>query len=138
MLRAEKIFDAAGINEELETYNPLIPDGTNLKATFMLQYADPEQRKVALAKLIGIELQTWVQVDGFDKVYPVTNEDLVERETEEKTSSVHFMRFEFSAAMIAAAKEGAALNMGIDHQHYTDSVIGVEAAIRDSLVGDFH
>lgn len=137
MLRAEKIFDAAGINEELEAYNPLIPDGTNLKVTFMLQYGDPEERKVALGKLIGIERKTWVQVVGFDKVYPITNEDLIERETEEKTSSIHFMRFEFSAEMIAAAKEGADLNMGIEHEHYSHTVTPIDTAIRDSLVSDF-
>lgn len=137
MLRAEKIFELEGINEELEAYNPLIPDGTNLKATFMLQYSDPDERQVALGKLIGIEKQTWVQVEGFDKVYPITNEDLIERETEQKTSAVHFMRFEFSAAMIAAAKEGAALNMGIEHEHYNHAVMPIDGAIRDSLVGDF-
>jgi hypothetical protein len=137
MLRAEKIFDAAGINEELEAYNPLIPDGTNLKVTFMLQYSDPDERKVALSTLIGIERKTWVQFAGFDKVYPVTNEDLIERETEEKTSAIHFMRFEFSAEMIAAAKEGAALNMGIEHEHYNHVVMAVAENIRASLVCDF-
>lgn len=137
MLRAEKIFEAEGINEELEAYNPLIPDGMNLKVTFMLQYSDPDQRQAALAKLIGIEKQTWIQIAGFDKVYPMTNEDLVVRETEEKTSAVHFMRFEFSPVMISAAKEGAALNMGIEHEHYNYKVIPIATNIRDSLVGDF-
>lgn len=91
MLRAEKIFDADGIDEELETYNPMIPDGSNLKATFMLEYADPEERKVALSNLLGVDKKTWVQIQGFDKVFPITNEDL-ERETEEKTSSSHLLQ----------------------------------------------
>jgi len=136
MLRAEKIFEAAGIEEELETYNPMIPDGSNLKATFMLEYSDPDERKVALGNLLGVDKKTWVQVEGFDKVFPITNEDL-ERETEEKTSSVHFMRFEFTAEMIAAAKQGSAMNMGIDHDYYSHSVTPVADHIRESLVADF-
>ena len=105
MLRIEKIFEADGINEELEAYNPLIPDGENLKAVMMIEFSDVDERKDALAKLIGVERETWLQVDDFDKVYPISNEDL-ERETDEKTSSVHFMRFEFTPEMISALKNG--------------------------------
>jgi hypothetical protein len=134
MLRIEKIFEAAGIVEELEAYNPLIPDGSNWKATFMVEFPDVEERKVWLSKLIGIERQTWVQVTGFDKVFPIANEDL-ERETEEKTSSVHFLRFELAAGMVAALREGAALQMGIDHPNYSYTV-DVAVATRDSLTAD--
>lgn len=135
MLRAERIFDAEGIQEELDAYNPLIPNGSNWKATFMLEYADVEERQRELTKLIGIDRKTWVQVEGFDKVYPVTNEDL-ERETEEKTSAVHFMRFELDADMVAAVKEGTAINAGIEHSHYTHSITPIAGNIRDSLAGD--
>ncbi|MBU0657052.1 MAG: DUF3501 family protein [Gammaproteobacteria bacterium] len=134
MLRIEKIFEAAGIEEELEAYNPLIPDGSNWKATFMVEFPDEEERKVWLSKLIGIERQTWVQVMGFDKVYPIANEDL-ERETEEKTSSVHFLRFELTPIMVAAVKEGAAIQMGIEHLHYAHTVTLGEAS-RASLAAD--
>ncbi|MDH3947597.1 MAG: DUF3501 family protein [Gammaproteobacteria bacterium] len=136
MLRIEKIFEEEGINEELAAYNPLIPDGNNLKATFMVEYADVEERKVALAKLIGIEEKVWIQVEGCDKVYPIANEDL-ERTTEEKTSSVHFLRFEFSDAMIAAAKQGAPMAMGIEHENYHVEVNPLASNIRDALVADF-
>lgn len=134
MLRIEKIFDAEGINEELEAYNPLIPDGSNWKATFMVEFPNEEERKVQLAKLIGIEKKTWVQVGDADKVYPISNEDL-ERETEEKTSSVHFMRFELTADMVAAAKAGAAITMGISHPEYTHDV-ALSDESRASLVAD--
>jgi hypothetical protein len=136
MLRIEKIFEEEGINEELTAYNPLIPDGKNLKATFMVEYDDVEERKVALAKLIGIEDKVWIQVEGYDKVYPIANEDL-ERSTEEKTSSVHFLRFEFSDEMIAAAKQGAAIAMGIEHENYQIEVNPVDGNIRDALAADF-
>ena len=136
MLRAEKIFDAEGIQEELDAYNPLIPDGSNWKATLMLEFPDVDERIVWLGKLLGIDQKTWVQVEGFDKVYPITNEDLVERETEDKTSSVHFMRFELSDEMVAAAKSGSAISTGIDHEHYNYSVAPVADNIRDSLAGD--
>ncbi|WP_457673615.1 DUF3501 family protein, partial [Thiolapillus sp.] len=114
MLRIEKIFDAAGIQEELDAYNPLIPDGSNWKATFMLEYPDVEERKRMLARLRGIEEKVWVRVGDRDKVYPIANEDL-ERTTEEKTSSVHFLRFELDEDMIAGARAGEPLSMGIDH-----------------------
>lgn len=135
MLRIEKIFEAAGIQEELDAYNPLIPDGKNLKATMMVEFSDVEERKAALARLIGVERKTWLQVEGFDKVYPIANEDL-DRETDEKTSSVHFTRFEFSPEMITALKEGAALRAGVEHSEYQYE-LDVDNAIRDSLVRDF-
>ena len=117
MLRIEKIFEADGIREELETYNPLIPDGSNWKATAMLEYQDVDQRKQELALLMGIEHLVWVQVDGFGPVPAISNEDL-ERSSEEKTSAVHFMRFELDGEMITALREGVQLVMGVDHQHY--------------------
>ncbi|MEE9302734.1 MAG: DUF3501 family protein [Thiotrichaceae bacterium] len=135
MLRAEKIFDGEGIQEELDTYNPMIPDGSNWKATLMLEYSDEPTRVNWLSQLLGIDKKTWVQVDSFDKVYPITNEDL-ERETEDKTSSVHFMRFELSAEMIAAIKKGSNISMGIEHDNYHHSVDPVAANVRDSLSGD--
>ena len=136
MLRIEKIFEEEGIQEELSAYNPLIPDGKNLKATFMVEYDDVEERKAALAKLIGIEDKVWIQIKGFDKVYPIANEDL-ERTTEEKTSSVHFMRFEFNDEMIAAAKQGAPMAMGIEHENYQVELSPLADNIRDALVADF-
>ena len=135
MLRAEKIFVGTEIQEELDSYNPLIPTGSNWKATLMLEYGDPEERAVILSKLLGIDQKTWVQIEGFDKVYPISNEDL-ERETEEKTSSVHFLRFELSDAMCAAAKTGAAINMGIEHENYHHALMPVADNIRAALVGD--
>ena len=135
MLRAEKIFDAAGIQEELDAYNPLIPDDSNWKATMMVEFADIDERKVALSQLIGIEDRTYVQVDGFDKVYPISDEDL-ERDTEEKTSSVHVLRFELSADMVSAVKSGAGIAGGVDHQNYDHRVDAVPPAMRDSLAAD--
>ena len=135
MLRIEKIFESEGITEELDAYNPLIPDGHNWKATFMMEYPDIEERKAALAQLVGIEDKTWVRVGDFEKVYAIADEDL-ERDSEEKTSSVHFMRFELSDAMIAAAKSGAAISAGIDHPNYNQSVDPVPDNIRASLVDD--
>ena len=134
MLRAEKIFESAGIMEEIETYNPLIPDGSNWKATMMIQFDDVDDRKVALGKMIGIERATWVQVDGYEKVFPIANEDL-ERETEEKTSSVHFLRFELTDRMVDAAKKGTAINAGVDHAAYQKN-IKLADNIRDSLSAD--
>ncbi|MCP4936939.1 MAG: DUF3501 family protein [bacterium] len=135
MLRIEKIFEQAGIDDELEAYNPLIPDGNNWKATFMIEYDDVEERQVMLGKLLGIEKVTWMQVEGFDKVTPITNEDL-DRETENKTSSVHFMRFQLSKEMIDALKNGTPLNAGIDHEHYRHSVSPIAPNIHDSLTDD--
>ena len=134
MLRIEKVFEAEGIEDELQAYNPLIPDGSNWKATFMIEYPDPEIRAAQLAKMIGIEELVWVQVEGFDKVWCISNEDL-ERSTEEKTSSVHFMRFELDADMIEALKNGAALTMGVEHSVYTYQVT-VDDDTRASLIND--
>ena len=117
MLRIEKIFEAAGIEEELGAYNPLIPDGRNLKATAMLEYQDVEERKRQLALLKGIEDMVWIQVEGFDRVFAISNEDL-ERSNAEKTSAVHFMRFELSVNMISALRSGASLSMGSNHEAY--------------------
>ena len=136
MLRTERIFEAAGIEEELEAYNPLIPDGANWKATFMLEYGDPVERAHELARLVGIEDQTWVQVEGFDKVFAIADEDL-ERSTEDKTSSVHFMRFELSEEMCTAVKSGAAIMAGIDHVNYPHQVTAPDA-IRASLAADIN
>ena len=135
MLRAERIFEAEGIKDELDAYNPLIPDGSNWKATFMMEYPEIEERRTALAGLIGIEDKVWVQVEGFDKVWAIADEDL-ERENQEKTSSVHFLRFELNAAMCGAVKQGAAVNMGIDHTNYKYAKTPVPQAVRDSLAAD--
>lgn len=134
MLRIEKIFDREGIQDELDVYNSLIPDGLNWKATFMMEYDDVDERRAALAKLIGIEKALWVQVEGFGRVHPIANEDL-QRETEDKTSAVHFVRFELSAEMAAAAKQGAAIKAGIDHPNYREETT-LPHNVRDSLVGD--
>jgi hypothetical protein len=122
MLRIEKIFEVEGIEEELETYNPLIPDGNNLKATAMLEYQDVEERKRQLALLRGIEDLVWIQVDGLDRVYAISNEDL-DRSNAEKTSAVHFMRFELSADMIATLRCGASLELGVSHESYTHNTV---------------
>ncbi|WP_455376281.1 DUF3501 family protein [Kaarinaea lacus] len=135
MLRIERIFEAAGIEEELGAYNALIPDGANFKATFMIEYEDENERKEALKKLIGIEDKVWVQVSGFDKVLAIADEDL-DRENEVKTSAVHFLRFELDEAMVAAAKQGADINIGIDHPNCQFSVEPIAKNIRDSLVDD--
>ena len=135
MLRAERIFEEAGIQDELDAYNPLIPDGSNWKVTFLIEYTDEEERRVALAKLKGIEDRCWVQVTDFDRVYAIADEDL-ERENDEKTSSVHFLRFELTPAMCKAIKTGAAVHMGIDHTAYAHQLTPVSQATRDSLVKD--
>jgi hypothetical protein len=136
MLRAERIFQAEAIQEELDAYNPLIPDGDNLKATFMVEYADVEERRVALGKLIGIEDRVWVRVGDGAPVYAIADEDL-ERENDVKTSAVHFLRFQLDAAQVAAAKAGAPLAMGIDHPNYDHAVDPLPPATRDALVADF-
>jgi hypothetical protein len=135
MLRVERIFEAAGIQEELDAYNPLIPDGSNWKATFLIEFPDADERKARLAELKGIEARCWVQVAGHDRVWAIADEDL-ERENEEKTSAVHFMRFELSAPMSEAAKNGAAVSLGIDHENYRYSVEPLPQPVRDSLVKD--
>lgn len=135
ILRAEKVFDAEGIMEELDTYNAMMPTGTNFKATMMIEYVDVAERVAALQQLIGIDRKTWVQVDGFDKVFAISNEDL-ERETEDKTSAVHFMRFELTAEMIAAVKNGSDVSVGIDHENYMHAVSPVPDNYRQAFVND--
>lgn len=135
MLRAERIFESAGIQEELDAYNPLIPDGSNWKVTFMIEYPDPEERAHKLMELIGVENTTWIQVSGCDKVFPICDEDLP-RETNNKTSSVHFMRFELTADMVAALKAGSAISIGIDHPKYTHAIEPVPESVRESLLSD--
>lgn len=135
MLRIERIFEAEGIHDELEAYNPMIPDGHNWKATFMVEFPDIDERREALKRLKGIEKNVWVRVAGFEPVRPIADEDL-EREDEEKTSSVHFMRFELTPDMVKAVTQGVAVAMGIDHPAYTYQVDPVPAATRDSLARD--
>jgi hypothetical protein len=135
MLRIERIFEADGINEELDAYNPLIPDGSNWKATFMLEYDDVAERQRELEKLVGIEDKVWLQVDGCEKTFAIADEDL-DRATEEKTSAVHFMRFELADDMIAALKNGAALSAGIDHSACQQHIEKVADNIRDALTAD--
>ena len=135
MLRIERIFEAKGIQEELEVYNPLVPDGHNWKATFMVEYPDEAERRVALAGLVGIEEKIWMQVEGFEPICAIANEDL-DRSTADKTASVHFMRFELSPAMVAAVKQGAAISAGIAHPNCTVSLSPVPAPLRDTLAAD--
>lgn len=134
MLRLERMFEPEAIQEELDVYNPLIPDGRNWKATFMIEYPDEAERRRALAKLVGIEHRVWVQVQGDAKVFPIANEDL-DRSAPDKTASVHFMRFELSEPMCTALKNGAALSAGIDHPEYRVE-LSVPQAVRQSLIGD--
>ena len=131
MLRIEKTFEERGIQDELDAYVPLIPDGTNLKATMMIEYEDPGLRKVALARLRGIENRVYIEVDGYSPVYAVADEDLP-RENEEKTSSVHFLRFEFEPAVIRAFQQGAPVAIGIDHPNYTVRLDEVSPEVRAS------
>jgi hypothetical protein len=135
MLRIERVFEASGINEELEAYNPLIPDGSNWKATFMIEYPDPEVRALRLAEMIGIEDKVWMQVGDNERIHPIADEDL-DRTTADKTSSVHFLRFELSADMINAAHAGAAIFAGIDHPAYPVEGFEIPRDVRDALVAD--
>jgi hypothetical protein len=135
MLRIERIFEEGGIQEELDAYNPLIPDGGNLKATMMIEYPDPAERQRMLARLKGIEDRTWIQVEGCERVYAVADEDL-ERENADKTSSVHFLRFELGDEMRKALKYGVGIAVGIDHPEYRASVEALAPAVRASLVSD--
>ena len=135
MLRIERIFEAAGINDELEAYNPLIPDGSNWKATFMVEFPDVAERRAMLGQLIGIENKVYVQVEGFDRVYAIADEDL-ERSDEKKTSAVHFMRFELSAGEVDALKSGASLTAGIAHENCQVEIPALPENIRLSLIGD--
>ena len=136
MLRIERIFEANEIQQELDVYNELIPDGTNWKATFMIEYTDVNLRKEALAKLIGVERSIWVKVEESEKVYAIANEDM-ERETEDKTSAVHFMRFELTNEMIANVKVGLPIIFGIDHDLYKTEII-VPPKIQKSLIIDLN
>jgi hypothetical protein len=135
MLRVEKIFEEVGILDELQTYGVLVPDGSNWKSTMMIEYADPDERAIRLAQLIGIEDTVWVRVQGHDPIYAIADEDL-ERENEEKTSSVHFLRFELSEDSVRALQQGAVLSMGIDHPAYQVMIESVDGAVRESLVDD--
>jgi len=135
MLRAERIFEEEGISDELDAYNPLIPDGSNWKVTMLIEYPDESERKNALSRLIDIEDKVWIQVDGQPKVFAIADEDL-ERETAEKTSSVHFLRFELTSPMKEALKNGHALAMGTDHPNYQVTVEKVPEAVRQSLIND--
>ena len=135
MLRAERIFESEAIAEELEAYNPLIPDGTNLKATMMIEYPDVDERRAALARLKGVEDSVYLEVGTLGRVFAHADEDL-ERSDETKTSAVHFLRFELDAAMRAALKGGAPLTLGVEHEHYRHEVEG-SAEMRKSLAADF-
>jgi Protein of unknown function (DUF3501) len=134
MLRLERIYEAEGIQQELDVYNPLIPDGSNWKATFMVEYEDVEERRAALARLKGIEKTVWIQAEGFGKVFAICNEDL-DRETEDKTAAVHFMRFELTPEMVDAINRGATVRAGIDHPGYREQV-ELPPQIRSSLADD--
>ena len=136
MLRIEKTFEQRGIQDELDAYVPLIPDGSNLKATMMIEYPDPAVRKVELMRLRGVESRVYVQVDSCSPVYAIADEDLP-RENEEKTSSVHFLRFEFEPAMIDAFQQGAAVAIGVDHANYSVRVDEVAPEVQASLARDF-
>jgi hypothetical protein len=135
MLRTERIFEDQGIDDELAAYNPLIPDGSNWKATFMLEYGDEQERHAALAQLIGIEDKVWMQAEGFPRVYAIADEDM-ERSNAAKTSAVHFMRFELTAEMAAAVKVGAALSVGIDHPQYQCRLERLPEPVRAALSSD--
>ncbi len=135
MLRIEKIFEEAGIQEELDAYNPLVPDGNNWKATMQVEYEDVEERRRVLARLKGIEDRVWVKVEGQPRVYAIADEDL-ERENDEKTSAVHFLRFELTPPMIAALRAGGGLAVGADHAAYTATLDPVPGATRNALLAD--
>jgi hypothetical protein len=136
MLRTERIFEAPAVADELGAYNPLIPDGSNWKVTLLIEFVQPAERARALARLKGIEDRCWVEVAGHPRVFAIADEDL-ERENEEKTSAVHFLRFELSPGMIAGLRAGAALAAGVDHEHYRHTVDAVPAPTRLALAADF-
>ncbi len=136
MLRVERVFEATGIQDELDAYNPLIPDGDNLKCTLLIQYNDVEERRRRLTELVGIEDVIWLQFGDTGKVYPIADEDM-DRDTEDKTSAVHFMRYQFSADQVKAAKAGALLTAGVDLTAFPADTVSVPDNIRASLVGDF-
>ncbi|MDA8363876.1 MAG: DUF3501 family protein [Gammaproteobacteria bacterium] len=136
MLRIERVFEPEGIEDELAAYNPMIPDGRNWKATLMIEYGDIEERRIALQQMVGIENRVWVQVADFERVYAVADEDL-ERATEAKTSSVHFLRFELTTPMAVAVRQGAAIAAGVSHGAYTATVEALPENVRRSLASDF-
>ena len=135
MLRIEKTFEEEGIQDELDAYNPLVPDGRNFKATMLLEYENVDERRAALARLKGIEDRVWVQVEGCPKVYAIADEDLP-RENEQKTSAVHFLRFQLTDEMAAALKYGVGLGLGVDHPQYTAEIPAVGEATRKALTAD--
>jgi len=135
MLRVERIFEAAAIAEEIDAYNPLIPDGANWKATFMVEYDDVAERRTALAQLIGVEHRVWIRVGAHAPIHPIANEDLP-RSTDEKTAAVHFLRFELSPDQIAAVKAGAKIAIGIDHPLLSYRLDPIPEPIRASLATD--
>tara|TARA_B100000029_G_C17512353_1_gene936784 strand:- start:6 stop:590 length:585 start_codon:yes stop_codon:yes gene_type:complete len=135
MLRAERIFETSAISEELSVYNELIPDGNNWKATFMIEFCDEDERRAALSKMLGIEDKVWLKIDGFKEVYPISDEDL-DRENENKTSAVHFLRFQLKNEMIESLKLGSQLSAGIDHPAYFHIVDPIPENIRSSLISD--
>ena len=137
MLRIERIFEVKEIEDELSVYNALVPDGTNWKATFMIEYTDVEERREALAKYIGIEDKVWLQVGDKPRIYAISNEDL-ERTTAQKTSAVHFMRFELNADQIKALEEGANISAGVDHSAYVVELKPISAKLQQSLIGDIN
>jgi len=135
MLRAERIFESDGIQGELDAYNPLIPDGSNWKVTLLLEFPDPDERRVALEKLMGVEDRCWIRVSEMERVFAIADEDM-ERTNDEKTSAVHFLRFELSPSMVQAMKSGASLSIGVDHDNYRHVQSPLPAPIRDSLGRD--
>jgi Protein of unknown function (DUF3501) len=135
MLRAERIFESDGIQGELDAYNPLIPDGSNWKVTLLLEFPDPEERRTALEKLIAVEDRCWMRVSEMERVFAIADEDM-ERENSEKTSAVHFLRFELSASMVEAMISGASLSIGVDHDNYRHLVSPLPAPVRNALSRD--
>jgi Protein of unknown function (DUF3501) len=135
MLRAERIFESAGIQDELDAYNPLIPSGSDWKVTLLLEFPEPEARRAALAKLIGVEDRCWVRASEMERVFAIADED-IDRENDEKTSAVHFLRFDLTPSMITALKDGAPLSLGVDHDNYHHAVSPLPDAVRDALARD--
>jgi len=135
MLRAERIFESDGIQGELDAYNPLIPDGSNWKVTLLLEFPDPDERRTALENLIGVETRCWIRVSEMERVFAIADEDM-ERTNDEKTSAVHFLRFELSPSMMEAMKSGASLSIGVDHDSYRHVQGPLPGPIRDSLARD--
>ena len=135
MLRVERIFETEGIMDELNAYNPLIPDGTNWKCTFLIEFTDVDERRAALMRMKGIENRCWAQIGSHERVYAIADEDM-ERSNDDKTSSVHFLRFELGAEMIKFAKAGEPIHLGIDHSAYQYALTPVPEPMRTALIGD--